>query len=104
MVLKSKYSSAREASKHIQRLPNNLNISFNGIPSLELIKNIKTIAVSSGAACSSNKQEASHVLQAIQLSDLLIHSSIRFGIGHQNTIEEIEETINKFGLTLEKYI
>ncbi|HEY6536504.1 MAG TPA: cysteine desulfurase NifS, partial [Candidatus Nitrosocosmicus sp.] len=54
------------------------------------------IGSSTGSACSSNKkQKASHVLKAIGLSHDEITGSIRFSIGHQNTIEEIKTMIIK---------
>lgn len=93
--LQSKFKSAKEASTNIKRLPNNLNVCFKGIQAPELIKALRNIAVSSGAACSSERQEPSYVLKAINLCEDNIFSSVRFGIGKFNTVEEIDETISK---------
>ena len=54
------------------------------------------IYVSTGSACSSNsKKKGSHVLRAIGLSDDEIEGAVRFSFSYQNTMEEIEETLEK---------
>jgi len=73
------------------RIPNNLNISFTGVENKALVKNLQpNIAVSAGSACTTGKVEASHVLQAITDNEDRWHSSIRLGLGKDNTREEIE--------------
>ncbi|MFN2427064.1 MAG: IscS subfamily cysteine desulfurase [Candidatus Binatia bacterium] len=72
------------------RLPGNLNVSFAHVEGESLMMGLREIAVSSGSACSSATLEASYVLRAINVSDELAHSSIRFGIGRFNTEEEID--------------
>ncbi len=86
-----------------KRLPNNLNIRFNGIKSETLYSEIKDIAFSVGSACSSNTGDPSHVLRAIGLSDEEILSSIRFGLSKYNTESEIDYTIQKFAETVKKF-
>ncbi|MFT5326561.1 MAG: cysteine desulfurase [Planctomycetaceae bacterium] len=73
-----------------ERLPGNLNVSFEGIDGDVLMNSLKEIAVSSGSACTSADPEPSHVLRAIGRSDQLTRASLRFGIGRFNTREEIE--------------
>ncbi len=73
-----------------QRVPHNLNVSFNYVEGESLIMAIKDIAVSSGSACTSASLEPSYVLRALGRSDELAHSSIRFTIGRFTTEDDIE--------------
>jgi cysteine desulfurase len=71
-------------------------LSFAGIPGDRLLTEIsRTIAVSSGSACTSANPEPSHVLKAMGVTDDLAKSSIRFGLGRFTTQEEIEYAIDK---------
>ena len=76
-----------------QRIPGNLNISFNFVEGESLIMAIKDIAVSSGSACTSASLEPSYVLRALGRDDELAHSSIRITIGKYTTEEEIKHTV-----------
>jgi len=76
-----------------QRVPHNLNISFNYVEGESLIMGIKGLAVSSGSACTSASLEPSYVLRALGRSDELAHSSLRMTIGRFSTEEEIDYAI-----------
>jgi len=73
-----------------QRLPGSLNLSFPGIPALELIEAVPTIAISTGSACTSSSVEPSYVLRALGLSDSLANASIRIGLGRFTTRAEAD--------------
>ncbi len=78
-----------------QRIPHNLNISFNYVEGESLIMALKELAVSSGSACTSASLEPSYVLRALGRNDELAHSSIRFSLGRYTTEEEIDFAIEK---------
>ena len=85
-----------------QRIPGNLNISFNYVEGESLMMAMSNIAVSSGSACTSASLEPSYVLRALGLSDELAHSSIRFTIGRYTTIEEVDDAIKLVREQVEK--
>ncbi|MCC7126218.1 MAG: cysteine desulfurase [Acidobacteria bacterium] len=70
------------------RLPNNLNVSFDGVDGEALLLGLTDIAVSSGAACTST--QPSHVLTALGLDTNRALASLRFGLGRGTTTEEID--------------
>ena len=77
-----------------QRVPHNLNISFNFVEGESLIMGVKGLAVSSGSACTSASLEPSYVLRALGRSDELAHSSLRMTIGRFTTEEEIDYAVS----------
>ncbi|TAN56167.1 MAG: IscS subfamily cysteine desulfurase [Betaproteobacteria bacterium] len=77
-----------------QRVPHNLNVSFNFVEGESLIMAVKDIAVSSGSACTSASLEPSYVLRALGRSDELAHSSIRFTLGRFTSGEEVDYTVD----------
>ncbi|MBU0981937.1 cysteine desulfurase [Patescibacteria group bacterium] len=77
------------------RLPNFLNLKIDGITGENLVQrlDIEGVAASAGAACSSGKLKASHVLLAMGKSLKEASHSIRFTLGRPTTEEEIEKTV-----------
>src|SRR5229473_966704 len=77
------------------RVPNTSNIYFDYIEGEALIisLDLKGLAVSTGAACSSGAIEPSHVLTAMGLRPDRARASIRFSLGKQNTTEDVEFAI-----------
>lgn len=74
------------------RTPNTTNIMFSGIEgeALVIALDLKGVACSVGAACSSGAVEPSHVLTAIGLSQEEAKSSLRFSLGRHTTEAEID--------------
>jgi cysteine desulfurase len=77
------------------RTPNTTNITFPGLEGEALIiaLDLKGLACSTGAACSSGAVEPSHVLTAIGLSAPDARSSIRFSLGRHTTQSEIDAAL-----------
>jgi cysteine desulfurase len=77
---------------HPRRVPNTTNIYFDGIDgeALVIALDLKGLAVSTGAACSSGAIEPSHVLTAMGLPPDRARASIRFSLGKQNSLEEVD--------------
>ncbi len=76
----------------VLRVPNTTNIYFDHIEgeSLVIALDLKGLAVSGGAACSSGAVEPSHVLTAMGMGKDRGHASVRFSLGKQTTAEEID--------------
>ena len=89
--LLARIPDSRVNAAHVQRTPNTCNMTFPGIEGEALIiaLDLKGLASSTGAACSSGAVEPSHVLTAIGLSASEARASIRFSLGRHTTEEEI---------------
>nr|WP_317130028.1 IscS subfamily cysteine desulfurase [Segetibacter sp. 3557_3] len=78
------------------RLPHVTNISFKHVEGEGLLMGIsKSIAISSGSACTSASLEPSYVLKALGLSDQEAYSSLRFSLGRFTTSEQVDFTIEQ---------
>ena len=82
-----------------ERLPNTLNITLPGMrgESMVLALDQQGVAVSSGSACHAGLPEPSHALTAMGLSEEEAHCSLRFSLGVENTMEEIDRTVSIIG-------
>ena len=78
------------------RVPNTSSIYFDYIEgeALVIALDLKGLAVSTGAACSSGAIEPSHVLTAMGLSPERARGSLRFSLGKQTTAEDVEFALN----------
>ena len=75
------------------RVNSNINVRIDGIKGEDVVAMCDQygICISAGSACNEGVATPSHVLKAIGLTDKEALSSVRITIGHQNTIEEIEQ-------------
>ena len=80
-----------------KRIAGNAHFSFEFIEGESILFSLdmEGIAVSSGSACSSGSLEPSHVLLAIGVDVATAHGSIRFSFGKENTMEEVNYTVDK---------
>lgn len=87
-----------------KRLPNNVNFSFRFIEgeSLLIMLDMKGICASSGSACTSGSLDPSHVLLAIGLPAESAHGSLRLTVSEENTIEEMDETVENIKEIVER--
>ncbi len=86
-----------------ERLPSNVNISFEGVEgeSLILDLNQRGICVSSGSACTTASLEPSHVLLALGLPHEVAHGSLRLSLSEYNTEEEIDYILGEVPKVIE---
>jgi len=95
-ILKIQNTTLNGPTKN-QRLPNNINVSFNNIEGEAIGGYLENagIFVSTGSACMSNTLETSHVLKALKLTPLQGNSSIRMSISKFTTEKEIDYVLKK---------
>jgi len=77
------------------RLPHNLHVSFDGVEGEALLMALGDLAVSTGSACASGSQKASHVMEAIGATSERASASIRFGLGRTTTEADIDFAIDR---------
>ena len=77
------------------RLPGNCNFSFQFIEgsTLLIMLDMDGICASAGSACSSGQTSPSHVLSAMGIPDEISRGTLRLTIGYQNTMEEMDYTV-----------
>ena len=76
-----------------ERLPNTLNLSFEGVDGNALLVGLSEVAVSAGSACTSAEPKPSHVLAALGVPKALAAASLRFSLGRGNTEQAIDTTV-----------
>jgi cysteine desulfurase len=72
------------------RLPGIVNVSFEGVEGESLVKSLTALAVSTGAACSSDSPDASYVLRALGRDTQTAQASLRFSLGRFTSTSDIE--------------
>jgi cysteine desulfurase len=77
------------------RLPNTVNISFQGIEAASMLRRMPDIAASAGSACESGVSGSNYVLRAMGIRDDLAAAAVRFSLGRFTTEEEIDYAIEQ---------
>lgn len=87
-----------------KRLPNNVNVSFEGIEgeSMILLLDMQGICVSSGSACTSGSLDPSHVLMALGMKHEQAHGSLRLTLGRENTEEHVRKVLEELPPIVER--
>jgi len=83
----------------VRRLPNNINLSFDGADSQSLVMglDLQGVAVSSGSACTSGSIEPSHVIQALGLPPRLVAGAVRITLGRGTTDADVTYALDVLG-------
>ena len=91
----SKYPRAKINGDLANRLPGNINISFPNVDGEELLLKLDNLGIcaSAGSACSSGSSDPSHVLLAIGLEKSYIDGTLRFTLGEENSIEDMQYVV-----------
>lgn len=102
--LTSEIPYARLNGHRTDRLPNNVNISFQFIEgeSMLIMLDMAGICASSGSACTSGSLDPSHVLLAIGLPHEIAHGSLRLTLGDENTMEDMDYVFENIKRIVEK--
>lgn len=97
--LMSRAPRARIIGRHLPRLPNTSAIVLPGVPSQTQVMTLDLagVAVSAGAACSSGKVQASHVLTAMGLDEVSAGSVIRVSLGPATTAADVSIFLDTYG-------
>lgn len=94
--LQNKIGNIKINGSRTDRLPGNINISFLGEDSTELLLKLdeRGICTSAGSACNTGQGTPSHVLMAIGLNNEQAEGTLRITLGKENTKEDIDYLIN----------
>jgi cysteine desulfurase len=85
-----------------RRLVHNLNLRFDGVEGAAVMLQSPEVAISSGSACTSASPDPSHVLRAMGLSDDQVRSSLRFGVGRFNSVDDIDFAVQAIAASVVK--
>src|ERR1051326_4273529 len=87
-----KTEGAKFVGSRDHRLVNTVSLLVRGSDSIALLAGLdmEGICASSGSACSAGSLEPSHVISALGVEKELAHSLVRFSLGRESTIEEVQ--------------
>lgn len=102
--IKSEIPHAYVNGSLTDRLPNNINVSFEFIEgeTLLIMLDQDGICASSGSACTSGSLNPSHVLKAMGITDSLSHSALRLSISRAATYEEADYVIGRLKIYVDR--
>ena len=78
-----------------RRLPNTLNVSFVGVIGTDVLASLDGVAASTGSACHAGRVELSPVLTAMGVSEKVGMGAVRFSLGRQTTVAEIDAVVEQ---------
>jgi cysteine desulfurase len=78
------------------RIPGTTNVAFHGVEgeSVVLALDMEGIAASTGSACTTDDAEPSHVLSAMGVPSNVAQGAVRFGLGRDNTVAEVDRVVD----------
>jgi cysteine desulfurase len=77
-----------------KRLPNTLNLSFRGVSANQLLAQIQEqVGASAGSACHADRVQTSEVLLAMGVPQKWAMGAVRFSVGRNTTIKEIDRAV-----------
>ena len=85
-----------------ERVPNTLNVSFEGYTAPELLQKLPEVAASTGSACHAQSLEMSHVLQAMGVPERVGFGAVRFSLGQWTTTGDIDYVLELLQLRVLK--
>ncbi len=99
----ARYPQITVFAQQADRLPNTVQLAVRGIDGETLLMQLDRagIAVSSGSACSSGKNEPSHVLLAMGVEPAVARGAIRISLGRETTRQDIDAVLNQIGQQLQ---
>lgn len=93
--IEARIPGARLSGHRTHRLPNNVNFSFEGVASDDLLLRLDLagICASAGSACTSDSLEPSHVLLALGQTPAQAHGALRLSLGRGNDAGDVERAL-----------
>jgi len=85
-----------------ERVPNTLNVSFEGYTGQELLQKIPEVAASTGSACHAKSREMSHVLRAMGVPERVGCGAVRFSLGQWTTASDVDQLLELLQLRVLK--